>query len=102
MAAELKINPGQLTTFTIDSGIQFKKPAEADVRAWRLTKAGGDEEVLSVSRRFDNDWPLYRALPVPPGSYDLWVTVKGMAEPLPAGEGLEVLKGETLEFDAGL
>ncbi len=102
MAPEINIIAGKTTTFTLDSGIQLKKASGSDVRAWKLTKAGTDEEAISVARRFDNDWPIWRAIPVPPGSYDLWVTVKGMAEPLPVGEGVEVIKGQTLEFDTGL
>jgi hypothetical protein len=99
---DIKIEPGKTTVQTVDSGIQLQKAADADVRAWKLTKAGSEQELFTIARRWDNDWPIWLAMPVPPGAYDLWVKTKGMEEFLPVGEGIEINKGETLSFDTGL
>ena len=99
---DIKIEPGKTTVQTVDSGIQLKKAPSADVQAWKLTKAGSDEELFTIARRWDNDWPIWLAMPAPPGTYDLWVKTKGMEDFLPVGEGIEINKGETLSFDTGL
>lgn len=101
VASGIKVAAGQVATVTLDSGIQLKKSGAA-VQSWQLKAAGTDKVVLNIKRRWDNDYPLWRAFPVQPGKYDLWVTVKGMAEPLPVGEGLAIQKGQTLELDTGL
>ncbi|MDY6951434.1 MAG: hypothetical protein SWE60_07980 [Thermodesulfobacteriota bacterium] len=48
------------------------------------------------------DYPLWGPYAVPPGTYDLFLFLEGMTEPLPVGEGLSISKGELLEFDTGL
>ena len=45
---------------------------------------------------------MWRQFIVPPGIYDLHLLVEGMDEPLPAGEGIEIKKGETVRFETGL
>ena len=97
----VKVEAGKETVVTLDSGIQLKK-AKENVQSWQLKPAGGKEVVLDIKRRWDNDYPLWKAFPVQPGSYDLWVTIKGMGEALPAGEGIEIKKGQTLVFNTGL
>lgn len=94
------IETGKETVVTLDSGIQLKPNPQ--IVSWQLTPSGGDEFVLKVKRRSDNDYPLWKAFPVTPGTYDLAVFLKGMDEPLPAGEGIEIKKGEVLLFDPGL
>ena len=101
VAKDIKVSAGQEAVVTLDSGIQLKK-AKENVQSWQLKPAGGKEAVLNVERRWDNDYPLWKAFPIKPGRYDLWVTVKGMAEPLPVGEGIEIKQGQTVVFDTGL
>lgn len=96
----IKVEEGKATTVTIDSGIALK-PAKG-VTSWQVTKNGSETVVLKVSRRWDNDWPLWKAFPLMPGSYDVYVMQKGMTEPLPVGEGIEVQKGQTVVFDTGM
>jgi hypothetical protein len=96
----IKIEAGKETVVTLDSGIQLKPKPE--IIAWQLTPSGQEKYILKVNRRWDNDWPLWKAFPVTPGSYDLAVFTKGMDEPLPAGEGIEIKKGEVVLFDPGL
>ena len=96
----IRIEPGKETVVTLDSGIQLKPNPQ--IVSWQLTPAGEETCVLKVTRRWDNDWPLWKAFPVTPGQYDLAVFLKGMDEPLPVGEGIEIKKGEVLLFDPGL
>ena len=94
------MSPGQVAAATVDSGIALKKAP--GVTGWNLNPSGQDKPVLQVRRRSDNDYPLWKAFAVPPGTYDLYVLQKGMTEPLPVGEGIAVGKGKTVLFDAGL
>jgi Mg-chelatase subunit ChlD len=96
----IQVTAGQEAVATLDSGFALKKAG--GVKGWDLLPAGSDKPILKVGRRFDNEFPLWQAFPVPPGKYDLVVHMKGMDEPLPAGEGIEVKKGRTVVFDAGL
>ncbi len=96
----IQVKAGQEVVATLDSGFALKKAA--GVKGWDLLPAGSNKPILKVGRRFDNEFPLWQAFPVPPGTYDLVVHMKGMDEPLPAGEGIEVKKGKTVVFDAGL
>jgi len=96
----IEINEGKETVVTLNSGIKLSPNSE--VVSWELTPAGQEKHVLKVKRRWDNDWPLWLAFPVEPGKYDLNVFLKGMDEPLPAGEGIEIKNGQVLLFDPGL
>jgi len=96
----IQIEAGKETVVTLDSGIQLKPKPE--IVSWQLTPSGQEKYILKVNRRWDNDWPLWKAFPVTPGIYDLAVFTKGMDEPLPAGEGIEIKKGEVVLFDPGL
>ncbi len=85
---------------TLDSGIALKKAP--GVVGWDLLPAGGGKPVMEIRRRWDNDFPLWYKFPVQPGTYDLQVHMKDMKEPLLAGEDIEIKKGQTIVFDAGL
>ncbi len=100
VAKDLKVAAGQTATATLDSGIALKQAK--GVTGWNLNPKGQAQPLLQVRRRFDNDFPLWKAFAVPPGAYDLYVLQQGMTEPLPVGEGIVVDKGKTVVFDAGL
>jgi len=101
VAKGLTVKPGKETVATLDSGIALKK-TQASVQGWDVMSSGTSEPVLEVRRRWDNDYPLWESFPLPPGTYDITVHLKGMKEPLLAGEGVEIKKGETVVFDSGL
>jgi len=96
----IEIEPGKETVVTLDSGFQLKPNPQ--IESWELVPSGQESHILKVKRRFDNDWPLFASFPVEPGTYDLNVFLKGMQEPLPAGEGIVIDKGQKVVFDPGL
>ncbi len=85
----------------ISSGILIQEPRES-VEGWDLVPVGKEVPLYQIRRRWDNDEPLWRHFPVPPGTYDLFFHVKGMEMPLPVGEGMEILAGELVAFDSGM
>ncbi|MFZ7112281.1 MAG: vWA domain-containing protein [Desulfatiglandales bacterium] len=99
---DLEVEAGSTAYVTVDSGITLVQPAEASVEAWALFSAGRDTPIIDVTRRWDNQEPLWRVFAVPAGTYNLMIKLKGMDEPLPAGEGIEIKQGELVKFDAGL
>ena len=102
LATNITVTAGRQATVTLDTGFMLKKPVSASVTGWDLYRAGTKTKLLEVRRGRDNQEPLWRRFIVPPGKYNLLVYVQGMDEPLPAGSDIEVQKGQTLEFDAGL
>jgi len=102
IATNITVQAGKQSTVTLDCGLVLKKPGSTKVTGWDLNRSGSAGAFLQVRRGYDNQEPLWRRFIVPPGVYDLKVYVKGMDEPLPAGNDLEVRKGQTLEFDTGL
>jgi len=100
VAQKIEVSEGMETVVTIDSGIALGEAP--GVTGWDLHPAGSDETILEVRRRWDNDWPLWKNFPVPPGAYDLYVLQDGMSEPLPVGEGIQVHRGQTVVFDSGM
>lgn len=102
VAAGLVVGAGKETVLTLDSGIVVTRPGETRVRGWDLVPAGGGAPALAIRRGSDNEEPLWRPFPVPPGTYDLILKVNDMDEDLPAGEGLEIRPGQTVKFDTGL
>ena len=117
VATGIIVKPGIETMVTLDSGIIFKEVKGSDITGWDLiplvlpaTADTAEDEDTPLSVR-----PLLQARPpsgnkttlwtpyiVPDGKYRLLVHVKGMDEPLPAAEELEIRKGQTLDFDSGL
>ena len=102
IATNIVVVSGKDSTVTLDSGIILQKPESTPVEGWDLLPAGEQDPILSVRRGWDNDEPLWRQFIVPPGIYDLNVMLPDMTEALPAGEGIEIMKGETVTFDTGL
>ena len=100
IASGLQVDSGKRTTVTLNAGVQLE---EADgIQAWELVDSESGESVLRVQRSWDNDFPLWYAFPVQPGTYNLQVEIEGMTEPLPVGQGLEIKEGETAVFSVGL
>ena len=102
IASGLEIAAGLETVVTLDAGIVVVRPRETRVRGWDLVPTGGGAPALSIRRGFDNEEPLWRPFPVAPGTYDLILKVNDMDEDLPAGEGIAIETGHTVQFDAGL
>ena len=103
IATGLEIAAGRETVLTLDSGILVTRPKDTRVQGWNLVPAGGGgEPVLAIQRGFDNEEPLWRPFPVRPGTYDLILKVSDMDEDLPAGEGIVIEAGKTVQFDTGL
>ncbi|MGD9612588.1 MAG: VWA domain-containing protein [Kiritimatiellia bacterium] len=102
VATPLAVTAGKETVLTLDAGIQVTRPEGTRVRGWDLVPAGGGEPFLSVRRGGDNEEPLWRPFIVRPGTYDLILKVNDMDEDLPAGEGLAIPAGQTVQFDTGL
>lgn len=102
LATNITVAAGKQATVTLDTGFVLKKPSSTSVTGWDLKRAGSEENFLEVRRGHDNQEPLWRRFMVPPGVYNLQVHVKGMEGPLPAGEKIEIRKGQTLEFDSGI
>ena len=100
LARGLEIKANAETVLTIDCGIQFKIN-DQPVTGFDLIDSANKEKVLQVRRRWDNDYPLWKAFPVSPGKYEVMVYLKGMDEPLPVGE-VTIEKGQLLEFDTGM
>ncbi len=92
---------GKETVITLDSGIVLEKPETPGVTGWDLIPSGSKEPLLVVRRGWDNEEPLWRRFIIPPGTYDLYLHIDGMSEPLPVGEGIVIKKGQTLKFNTG-
>jgi hypothetical protein len=102
LATRLEVAPGKESVLTLDSGFSLVRPARTKVAGWELRPVGGSEPTLAIQRGLDNEEPLWRPFPVPPGLYDLRMRVDGMDEARPVGEGISIEAGQTLRFDTGL
>lgn len=100
LAKGLNIKANAETVLTIDSGIQLKKN-DQKITGFDLINSANQEKVLQVRRRWDNDYPLWKAFPVSPSKYEVLVYLKGMDEPLSVGEA-DIEKGRLIEFDTGM
>jgi len=102
LAKNIQIREGKENIVTIDSGIVVKEPKDTSIASWEITAAGGKTSTLKIEGATNGTYPLWGNYAVPPGTYDLYVYIEGMEEPLPAGEGITISKGELLEFDTGM
>jgi hypothetical protein len=111
------VKPGGETVVTLDSGIIFKEVKGTDISGWDLiplssqtiADAAEDEgapisakPLLQARPPSGNKSTLWTPYIIPEGKYRLMVHVKGMDEPLPVAEELEIKNGQTLNFDSGL
>ena len=99
VAKDLEVKEGQVSSVDIDTGFVVKKASD-NVVGYRLVRSGETSPVLDVHRDFFRDILFYGKYIVEPGSYDLYLYVKGLEEPLAVANGLEITKGQVLEFDA--
>ena len=102
LAKNIQIKEGTESIVTIDSGITVKKPEGSSLTSWKLVPAGSKTPVLKIEKASNGAYPLWLNYAVLPDTYDLYVYVEGMDEPLPVGEGITISRGELLEFDTGL
>jgi Ca-activated chloride channel family protein len=117
VSAGVIVKPKAETVVTLDSGIVFKEVKGTDISGWdlipltfqRTADTMEDEEVpastqplLQARPPSGNKTTLWKPYIVPEGNYRLVAHVKGMDEPLPVAEALEIRKGQTLDFDSGL
>lgn len=117
VARGVQVAAGKDVLVTLDSGIQFQH-ADVDITGWDLIAEGS----ATTSPPEDGDAPIVRVpvlsvrsfspvsggasclwypYVIPPGRYDIVVHVKGMVEPLPVGEDIDIGQGELLRFDSG-
>ncbi len=87
---------------TIDSGIQLKKAADPSMEGWELRTGDGSTSIMKIVKASNGNYPLWAPYAVMPGTYQLFVMLKGMDEPLMVSDNLTIQKGELLEFDTGL
>lgn len=117
IAAGVIVKPKAETVVTLDTGIVFKEVTGTDISGWdlipltfqRTADTMEDEEVPASTKPLlqarppsGNKTTLWKPYIVPEGNYRLVAHVKGMDEPLPVAEALEIRKGQTLDFDSGL
>ena len=104
LAESLAVAVNRTVFATIDCGFKIMQPASGsgDVTGWELRVHGTETPVIAVTRRWDNQYPLWETFAVMPGQYDLFLTLKGMDEPLPVAAGLAIQKGDLQQFESGL
>ncbi len=71
IATGVVVGAGATAVVRLDSGLAIKKPAGPRVEGWRLTREGDSVPWLDVSRKPENDEPLWRRVIAPPGVYSL-------------------------------
>ena len=102
LAKNVQIKEGTESVVTIDTGITVKEPQESSLTSWELIPTGSKTPALAIKKANNGAYPLWKNYAVLPGTYDLYVYIEGMDEPLPVGEEITISKGELLEFDTGL
>lgn len=102
-ARNILVEAGKKTIISIDSGFRLKQPKSMKIKGWDLLPVKEDSNTGITARRgWDNDYPLQEVFPVMPGTYNLFLQVDGMNEPLPVAEGITINKGDLVDFDTGL
>jgi hypothetical protein len=71
VAAGVVVTAAETSTVTLDSGFVVTKPGGPRVEGWKVFRQGDTVPWLEVSRRSDNDEPLWRRVIAPPGAYTL-------------------------------
>lgn len=115
VARNVVVKPGKDTVVTLSHGFQLRQAD--DVTGWDLIPAtnrvadaseDGDKshvESAALSIRYTglgSKQRLWYPHVLPPGRYNLNVMLKGMDEPLLAGEDIVIQPGQMHQFDAGL
>lgn len=71
VATGVVVGAADTTTVRLDSGFVVRKPDGPRVEGWAVSRQGEAAPWLEVSRRSDNDEPLWRRVIAPPGAYTL-------------------------------
>ena len=102
LASGLEVAEGKETVLALDSVFSLVRPGKTRIEGWSLRPTNGSPSVLEIRRGVDNEEPLWRPFPVPPGIYDLQVWRNGMDEAQPAGGRIVIEPGQSVRFDSGL
>ena len=102
VAENIVVAEGAAGVVSLDSGIRLKKPEGQDITGWDVVRPDDEKSILQVRRGRDNQFPLWHNFVVPAGTYNVNIHLRGMDDPLPVGEGVEIATGDLLEFDTGL
>lgn len=99
VAKAIKVTEGKVVAIDIDTGFRIKKSSN-NVFGYKLVKAGEKKPAIEAYKDHFRNIQFEGKYIVKPGTYDLYLFVEGVQDPLPAATGLEIKKGEVLEFDA--
>ncbi|MBN2895072.1 MAG: VWA domain-containing protein [Campylobacterales bacterium] len=103
VAYGVNLMASQTAQVEIDTSFRMLKPKDAkEWVGWELIDTQNNRSVLKLTRRWDNDFPLWNTFALPAGTYKVMVWLKGMDEALEAAEALEIKKGESIEFESGM
>jgi hypothetical protein len=100
VATGIVVRAGEPSVVTLDSGLALRPPKEGRVTGWSLAREGSAEPWVAVTRRSDNDEPLWRRFMLPPGTYRLSI-VHDSASPAWPPETVTVEAGRTLIHTPG-
>ncbi len=99
VARGIEVGEGKVSAVDIDTGFRIKK-SSANVFGYKLVRTGETEPAIEAYKDHFRDILFEGKYIVKPGTYDLYLFVEGVQDPLPAATGLEIKKGEVVEFDA--
>lgn len=101
VAKGVKVSEGKVVSIDIDTGFRISK-SSSKVFGYKLVKTGEKQPVIEAYKDHFRDILFEGKYIVEPGTYDLYLFIEGLQEPLPAATGLEIKKGEVMEFDASI
>ena len=99
VAKGIEVGEGKVVAVDIDTGFRISK-SSSNVFGYKLVKTGETKPAVEAYKDHFRDILFEGKYIVEPGTYDLFLFVEGVQEPLPVATGLEIKKGEVLEFDA--
>lgn len=103
IASGISVLASRTTPIEIDTSFTMKKPEDAkEWVGWELIDTQSNRSILKLTRRWDNDYPLWSTFALGAGTYKVMVWLKGMNEPLEASDALQIKKGESVTFDSGM
>ena len=99
VAKGIELGKGEVAAIDIDTGFVIKE-ASKNVYGYKLVKVGETKPAVEAYKDNYMNVLFNGKYIVEPGTYDLYLFVKGIEEPLPVATGLEIKKGDVVEFDA--